>query len=190
MKKSWLAGIAVLLILLAVGGLYHRSYPVEADHSNLQEYAEAFLNTGSDLPLNYEVQLFDAYTIGRERYVLMELHDGRNSDPLGYVRLEQGLNGRYRVAGTSYGIGNYWEKILWQDEATVFLIGGRNAYFDIETIRLTVDHEEYVITVPEGDRYLAAVPVKAPDGQTHILPEDIHFYAGDGTDVTELVWNK
>lgn len=190
MKKNWLAGIAVLLILLAAGGLYHRSYPVEADNSNLQEHVEASLRGQSDLPPEYAVELFDAYTIGRERYVLMELHDGRNSDPLGYVRLEQGLNGRYRVAGTSYGIGNYWENILWQEETAVLLIGGRNAYFGIETIHFIVDHKEYRISVPEGDHYLVAVPVDAPEGQTHVLPENIRFYAADGTDLTEQVWNN
>ena len=94
MKKNWMTILAVLLILLTAGGLYHRSYPVEADNSNLREQVETFLNRGNNLPLNYEVELFDAYTIGNERYVLMELHNGRNSDPLGYVRLEQGLNGR------------------------------------------------------------------------------------------------
>lgn len=190
MKKNWMIGLSVLLILLAAGGLYHRSYPVEADHSNLQEQVESFLNRGNNLPLNYGVELFDAYTIGNERYVLMELHDGQDSDPLGYVRLERGLNGRYRVAGTHYGIGNYWEKIVRQDETAVFLIGGRNAYYGIETIRVHVAHEEYVITVPEGDRYLAAIPVEAPEGEDHVLPENIRFYAANGTDLTEQVWNK
>lgn len=190
MKKNWMIGLAVLLILLVAGGLYHRSYPVEADHSNLQEQVETFLNRGNHLPLNYEVELFDAYTIGNERYVLMELHDGQNSDPLGYARLERGLNGRYRVAGTHYGIGNYWEKIIRQDERTVFLIGGRNAYFGIETICVSVAHEEYFITVPEGEHYLVAIPVEVPEGQDHVLPENIRFYAADGTDLTEQIWNK
>lgn len=190
MKKKGMIVLVGLLILLMAGGLYHRSYPVEADNRNLQEYVEASLSGRTDLPPEYTVELFDAHTIGKERYVLMELRDGRNSDFLGYVRLEQGLNGRYRVAGTHYGIGNYWEEILWQDKSAVFLIGGRNAYFGIETIRVHVAHEEYVITVPAGDRYLAAVPVKAPEGQTHVLPEDISFHAAGGSDVTDLVWNK
>lgn len=190
MKKTGMIVLAGLLIILTAGGLYHRSYPVEADNSNLQEYVEASLSRRADLPPEYRVELFDSYTIGKERYVLMELHNGRNSDPLGYVRLAQGLNGRYRVAGTCYGTGNYWEEILWQDESAVFLIGGRNAYFDIETIRVHVAQKEYVITVPDVDRYLAAVPVKAPEGQIHVLPEDISFHAADGTDVTDLVWSK
>lgn len=190
MKKSWLAGITALLILLSAVLLYHRSYPVEADNSNLQEHVEAFLSRENNLPLNYEVQLFDAYMAGDEKFVLMELHDGRNSDPLGYVRLERGLNGRYRVSGTRYGIGNYWENIVRQDGEAVLLIGGRNAYFGIETIRVIVEQEEYVVTVPEGDRYLVAVPVEAPEGQTHVLAENIRFYAADGTDLTEQVWSN
>ena len=190
MKKKGMIVLVGLLILLMAGGLYHRSYPVEADNSNLQEHVEASLSRRTDLPPEYRVELFDSCTIGSERYVLMELHNGRNSDPLGYVRLEQGLNGRYRVAGTGYGTGNYWEEILWQDEPAVFLIGGRNAYFGIETIRVHVGHEEYVMTVPAGDCYLAAVPVKAPEGQTHVLPEDISFHAAGGSDVTDLVWNE
>lgn len=190
MKKWWIIGGTVLLIFLVAGGLYHRSYPIEADNSNLQEYVEVFLNRRTDLPTNYEVELFDAYTVGNERYVLMELHGGRNSDPLGYVSLERGLNGRYRMAGMNYGTGNYWEKIIRQDEETVFLIGGRNAYFGIETIRVSVGHEEYLITVPEGDRYLAAIPVETPGGQSHVLPENIRFYSADGMDLTEQVWNK
>ena len=190
MKKNWMTAVAVLLILLAAGGVYHRSYPVEADNSNLQEYVEASLSRRTALPSEYTVELFDAHTIGKERYVLMELRDGRNNDFLGYVRLKQGFNGRYKVAGCHYGTGNYWEELLWQDGSAVFLIGGRNAYFGIETIRVHVAHEEYVITVPAGDRYLAAVPVKAPEGQTHVLPEDISFHAAGGSDVTDLVWNK
>ena len=189
--KKWLIGeLVVLLILLAGGSLYYRSYPVEADHSNLKEYVETFLNRGNDLPLNYEVELFDTYTVSRETYVLMELHDGRNSDQLGYVRLERGLNGRYQIAGTHYGTGNYWEKIVRQDGEAVLLIGGRNAYFGIETIRVSVAHEEYDLAVPAGDRYLVAVSVEDSEGEGHVLPENIRFYAADGTDLTEQIWNN
>ena len=74
--------------------------------------------------------------------------------------------------------------------AAVLLIGGRNAWFGIETIRVDVEREAYVVTVPERDRYLVAVPVAAPEGQTHVLPEDIRFYDAHGADLTEQIWNR
>ena len=195
MKRVWtqrrlVIGTAVIALVLAAGLLYDRSYPVAADDSNLEEEVLLFLERGRSLPLEYEVELFDACVIGKQKFVLMELHDGRNSDPLGYVRLERGLNGRYQIAGTRYGTGNYWETIVRQDEEAVLLIGGRNAWFGIETIRVDVEREAYVVTVPEGDRYLVAVPVAAPEGQTHVLPEDIRFYDAHGADLTEQIWNR
>ena len=52
MKKKLMAGIAVLIIFLSAGLLYHRSCPVKADNSNLQEYVEASEGQNRVLPEN------------------------------------------------------------------------------------------------------------------------------------------
>lgn len=187
MKKGILAAILILAVLAAAVGfrLYGNAYPIEPDGSNQESYAVDFLNRGREHPDPGLLKLYDSIDIGDRRWTLMEW-----GEDLGVLRMEKGLNGRYKVTGASYGTANFQE---WVEEANggkYFLLGGRNAYFNIGQVTAAIGGREYRIDIPEGERFFTAVEVDPQTEETRALPDALRFYDRAGNDVTEQIrWN-
>ena len=100
MKKSTLAALLILAVLAAAVGLrlYGNVYPIAPDGSNLETYAVDYLNRGREHPDPGPLKLYDSIDLGDRRWTLMEW-----GEDLGALRMEKGLNGRYKLAGASYG---------------------------------------------------------------------------------------
>ena len=107
MKKRWMQAAAVfaffgVLVLCVWFADMRISYTVQADNSNLEERALQFLNQGREAPAQGEIRLYDQVDLGKERYVLMEYIQAVEPQ-LGRIKLEKGLNGRYKIVGIGYG---------------------------------------------------------------------------------------
>ena len=139
MKKRWMQAAAVfaffgVLVLCVWFADMRISYTVQADNSNLEERALQFLNQGREAPAQGEIRLYDQVDLGKERYVLMEYIQAVEPQ-LGRIKLEKGLNGRYKIVGIGYGGGNFREGVEENGKEKYYLFGGRNTYFGIAEIK-------------------------------------------------------
>ena len=186
-KRFCLAGIALLLLLLAVCGWkgYCAYYPVEEDLENLPHYVNHALNRGNKNQFDYQIRLYDSAAVGNERYVLVEI-----DRQLGFVRLERGLNDRYRVAGIGYGGGNFREAVVESEGEKALLFAGRNAVWGIAEAEFSLDRKMYRLEIPVGERFLLKADLPSETRESHIDLESVRFYAADGKDITENIpWN-
>ena len=187
MKKSTLAAILILAALAAAMGLrlYRNAYPIEPDGSNLEAHAVDYLNRGREHPDPGPLKLYSSINVGDRRWTLMEW--GEN---LGMLRLEKGLNGRYKLAGASYGTANFQEWVVEADGGKYFLLGGRNTGYHIGQVTVTLSGREYHMDIPEGERFFTAVEVDSRTEENRAAPESLRFYDRAGNDVTgQIRWN-
>ena len=194
MKKRWMQAAAVfaflgVLFLCVWFADLRISYTVQADNSNLEERALQFLNRGREAPAQGEIQLYDQVDLGKERYVLMEYI--QTVEPqLGRIKLEKGLNGRYKIVGIGYGGGNFREGVEENGKEKYYLFGGRNTYFGIAEIKAVLDGREYILDVPEGDHFLICTEIEPSIMDNHCDFEKLAFYNGSGEDITaQIPWN-
>ena len=106
------------------------------------------------------------------------------------LRLEKGLNGRFRLTGASYGTANFQEWVVEAGGGKYFLLGGRNAFFNIGQVTVTLSGREYRMDIPEGERFFTAVEVDSRTEENRAAPEALRFYDRAGNDLTEQIrWN-
>jgi len=190
-KKWAVVGILAALVVsvLLIGKYQDQKYPIQPDHSNLLEEITWWVNRGYDQPVLDDIVIHGYVELGDQRYVLMDVEDW-----LGMAYLEQGPNGNYRMAGSSYGGGNFHFEELEYDGVRFVLIGGKNAYFGIDAISFSLDDRTYTVDVPPGDRFLTEIeidPAADPDAPLrHIDVNTIRFYDAEGQDITDQIpWN-
>ena len=194
MKKRWMQAAAVfaffgVLVLCVWFADMRISYTVQADNSNLEERALQFLNQGREAPAQGEIRLYDQVDLGKERYVLMEYIQAVEPQ-LGRIKLEKGLNGRYKIVGIGYGGGNFREGVEENGKEKYYLFGGRNTYFAIAEIKAVLDGREYILDVPEGDHFLICTEVAPTTEDNHCDFEKLAFYNGSGEGITaQIPWN-
>lgn len=193
MKKRWIQAAALFAFfgaLLLLGWFVDMQIncTVRADNSNLEEHALRYLNRGRRMPAE-ELRLYDWVDLGKERYVLTE-YIQTDEPQLGMIVLEKGLNGRYKIDHIGYGDGNFREKVVADGEQKYYIFGGRNAYFGIEEVKTVLDGREYIMEVPEGDRFLICTEVASTTEASHGDLDKLAFYNGSGADITaQLPWN-
>ena len=191
MKKWAVIGIlaAVLAVcVLLIGKYQDQKYPIQPDHSNLQEEVTWWVNRGYDQPV-LDVVIHDYVDLGDRQYVLIDV-DGQ----FGRAWLEKGRNGQYRVAGHGHGTGNFQYEKVEMDGVHYFLWSGKNQYFGIRELSFEIENETYRAEIPEGDHFIVLVEVDppwAPDtSPRYIDVNTVHFYDADGQDITDQVpWN-
>ena len=75
-------------------------------------------------------------------------------------------------------------------EAETFLLGGRNTFFNIGQVTVTLSGREYHRDIPEGERFFTAVEVDSRTEENRAAPEALRFYDRAGNDLTEQIrWN-
>ena len=181
MKKRIFLLFAALVVVLGIF-LFHywRSYPVEADQSNLKECVEDYYLRGREYTPP-TIKLYDAVTVGNATHVLMEL-----DEQLGEVRLKQGFTGHYDITGMGYGDGNFTWDILEDGEDKYLIFGGRNTGQVISRIEVKVGHTVYALNLPAQDRFFVSKKVSS-DTAVSPMAVDINemtFYNAQGEDIT------
>ena len=100
MKTAWKLCVAAVCLLaagLAAWALnVFFTYRVEPDLSNLEELTNHWLSRGDEVQVDHQLRFYEPVEVGDLVYVPMEV--GQELQ-LGYVRLEEGPNGKYKLAG-------------------------------------------------------------------------------------------
>lgn len=124
--------------------------------------------------------MYDSITIGDSIYLSMEL-DGE----LGYVLLEKGITGRYKINHSAYGSGNFRNGVIENSGQKYLLFIGRNTFSEIAKVQFTIDsNHEYYIDIPTQEVFLVFTEV---DNNTEISPvflDKIKVYNKKGDDIT------
>ena len=189
-KPKKYAAVLAAAVLLAVASvwLYGRTYSVRADSGNLPQAAEAWLSRGAD-HIKYTVELREALDLGGQRFVLAELGDGVDLS-LCLLRLERGLNGRYKIAGASWGGGSMKTRLVQERDCFYVLLGGRNHTLPLRAASLAVEDKDgrrldCRMEIPEEEYFLTAAEA-GPDFQpADLVAGSLRLYDGEGRDVTE-----
>lgn len=175
----------ILAVLLAAGAfaLYQRSYPIAPDQGNLAVCVGDFYLLGRPEQEPPPITLYadTALTLGDRTWMLLEI--GRELD-LGRVILERSLTGRYRVAGLSYGGGNFREGVVEADGRQYLLFGGRNTGGRIAAASCTLDGVPYALDIPDTARFLVCAEVDPDAEADHIDLESLRLFDSAGADTT------
>ena len=189
-KKWAVVGILAAFVasVLLIGKYQDQKYPIQPDHSNLLEEVTWWVNRGYDQPV-LDVAIHDFIDLGDRKYVIMDV-DGQ----FGRAWLEKGMNGRYRVAGSGHGTGNFRFENVEVDGIHYFLWSGKNQYFGIRELSFEIENKTYRAEIPEGDHFIILVEVDPPADPDaplrHIDVNTVRFYDAAGQDITSQVpWN-
>mgnify|MGYP000954759806 CR=1 FL=1 len=151
-KSYWLIGGFAILLIVVISFVYYFSFPVETDCSNLEGRIKDYYNRGYSIEYSPNIKIHDSVTIGKIKYVLIEI-----DEDLGSVVLSQSFTGRYKINCLSYGSGNFREQIIESEGEKYLLYGGRNTNLEIASIVFTLDGLTYSLDIPEKIRFFVFI---------------------------------
>ena len=177
MKQKTAVRLAAALVAAALCTpfLYHNAYPIELNQATLPGHIADFY---SETPAP-AITVYDVVELGNRAWCLMEW-----GEELGYVSLEKGLNGRYRINHLAWGSGNFREGIVEIDGTKYLLFGGRDITGQIARISVTIDHAPYEFTLPAGTtHFLRYTEVDSRVTDRHIDRGQVRLYNAAGEDI-------
>ncbi len=180
--KSWLIGGLAVLLLAVMAVIYHFSFPIEADCSNLEERIKDFYNRGYSVEYSPTIKIHNSVTLGNSKYLLIEI-----DEDLGSVVLAQSVTGRYKIERLGYGSGNFREEIIESEGKKYLLYGGRNTSLEIASITFTLDGFTYGSDIPEETRFLVYTEIDSRIEANHLDLDSLRIYNTQGEDITEKV---
>lgn len=160
---------------------YHFSYPIKQDDETLAGHVREYYSRGADSRQDVAIVLYrGGVSVGNRTYYLVDF-----GEDFGYVCLERGLTGRYKISHLGSGSGSFRKGILADGKENVFLLGGRDIAQRIKKITVTVEGGDYEMDVPDhGGTFLVSAPVAGHIGQSYVHLEDIAFYDETGAEIT------
>lgn len=167
-------GAGVLLIAITVL-IYHFSFPVQEDCSNLSECINNFSNRGYSIAYSNDIKLYDSVVLGNKQYILIELNG-----QLGRIVLVHGNMGRYRIDELDNGSGNFTEEIVDSNGKKYLLFGGRNTNFELSSITFTLEGQNYRVDIPAEKSFLVHTEVDRRMQLTHMDLDRLRFYNAQG----------
>ena len=179
MKKKLALYIAVILLIIIVATGYHFSFSIKFDCSNIETSIQEQLNRGYSTEYSYEIELYESVTLGTLTYKPIEI-----DEQLGYVLLEKGITGRYKIIRLSYG-GDFRNGIVNIDHQNYLFLMGRNSDGELSEIEFTLDvNYQYTIDVPEERVFLVYTEVNNDLPIGPISLDKIKLYNDNRQDVT------
>ena len=200
MKTAWKLCVAAVCLLaagLAAWALnVFFTYRVEPDLSNLEELTNHWLSRGDEVQVDHQLRFYEPVEVGDLVYVPMEV--GQELQ-LGYVRLEEGPNGKYQIAGTGRGTASFRTGVLEEDGKKYLLFQGRNQFGQIASARFhwdggyayesAIPPEGYTceLDIPQADVFLVHARVEDKIPADTVSPEDITLYDAQGQDISDSI---
>ena len=179
-KSYWLIGGFAILLIVVMSFVYCFTFPVESDFSNLGGCIKDYYNRGYSIEYSPNIKIHDSVTIGKIKYVLIEI-----DEDLGSVVLSQSFTGRYKINCLSYGSGNFREQIIESEGEKYLLYGGRNTNLEIASIVFTLDGFTYTLDIPEKTRFFVYTKVDSRIEENHLDLDKLRLYNAEGIDITE-----
>ncbi len=182
MKRTILY-IASLVLVIGVLVAYHFSFPIKSDLSNLEGYINSWANRGYSTRYPSDIDLHDSISIDDLIYTSMQL-DGE----LGYLLLEKGITGRYKINHFAHGGGNFRNGVIESRGNRYLLFIGRNAFSGIAGAQFIMDTGcQYYMDIPRQDIFLLFTRV---DNKTELGPvslDRIKLYNEKGEDISPSI---
>ena len=142
-KKVSITILSVLILALcAVGIIRSTTFPL--DPATLPDHICDFYNIGRPKPLSPSIRVYDRDERENSVWNLMEDIDQ------GYVKLEQNILGRYKIAHLGYGGGSCRDGVVRSGEKAYYLFGGRDVTGRIAKITMTQNGETCTMENAEG----------------------------------------
>ncbi len=185
MKKQIILGIGVTVSIAVSALAYSFSYPVQGDGSNLEEQLNQFYNRGHSVESANHIELYDFITVGKTKYVLLELNQ-----QIGVATLVRGITGGYKIERLSTGDGNFKEWIADSGDKRYLFFGGRNIGSKIASITFTLEGQAYSMDIPEKPRFFVHLEMDDRIESNHLDLDTLNFYNNKNEDITNQVdWN-
>jgi len=179
-KSYWLIGGFAILLIVVVSFVYYFSFPVEADCSNLERLIKDYYNRGYSSEYSPNIKIHDSVTIGKSKYVLIEI-----DEDLGSVVLSQSIIGRYKINRMGYGSANLRDQIIESKGEKYLLYGGRNTNMEIASIVFTLDGFTHSLDIPEKTRFLVYTKIDSRIEEKQLDLNKLRLYNAEGVDITE-----
>lgn len=182
MKKRYMVLIAILTAAVCVAG-YHNSYPIELNMVTLPNYISEFHNRGRNAGDKDTIMLYGSgVSVGNKEYYLLDV-----GEAFGYVALERGLTGRYKISHIGYGSGSFRKGIIENDERKYLLFAGRDPADEIRHISVEIQGFTYEMDVQrETSPFLFCIEIDDSITGLDLSLENIVFYDEEGNDITEM----
>ena len=200
MKTAWKLCVAAVCLLaagLAAWALnVFFTYRVEPDFSNLEELTNHWLSRGDEVQVDYQLRFYEPVEVGNLVYVPMEV--GQELQ-LGYVRLEKGPNGKYKIARTGRTGGSFSNGVIQADGKQYLMFLGRNRFGEIASAQFHWDggyaYEDAIplegytceLDIPQADVFLVCTRVEDKIPADMVSPEDITLYDAQGQDISDSI---
>lgn len=195
------AGI-ILICLLCISALaaarWILSYPIKLNLATLPEYISQWYSRGQEPELRHGITLYDGVELGNRSYYLLEIDEGESGQQFGYVTLEKGPLGRYKILHMGYGGGSLFDGVIEADGKLYFLLGGRDPGERIFRVTAVLGGQSYEFEIPrESGHFLLYTEIAGGSGLadmgtdtvkegSHADRGEITFYDRQGGDITSL----
>jgi hypothetical protein len=182
MKKIKYSVVALIVVAVCVSIGYHFSYPIELNMLTLPNHISDFYNRGHSVKDSSAVVLFSGVGIGKNEYYMVEI-----GEDLGYVKLEKGLTGRYKISHLGYGDGNFRDGIIENNGKKYLLFCGRDITSQISKITVLINGQTYEMDIPKAtNHFFVYTEIDNHVEDKQVNRDHINFYNDKAKDITEL----
>ncbi|MCQ6562999.1 hypothetical protein [Paenibacillus mendelii] len=151
--KNYRRGIMVVVFLLLVTFFVYRNYS--------QKYAIEGTLAGIDSAvgesLKAEIKTHEIQVVDNKLFFVFTM-----GSTVGSGELKRGLNNKYAFESAGYGTNDIRERIVETSEGQYLFTAGRNDQ-NIGKIKAYIEDGQYELNIPQGEYYVALVPVQATD---------------------------
>lgn len=183
MKKIYLILFCIFVISYTVFQ-YNQAYPINDDKILLKNKLQQFMNTPTKVS-NSIIIVKQVADIDNKRYVVCTV-DGRLSD----ATLIRGLNGKYKVTYIENGDNPFNYRIEKTNKSKYFVIFLKNYDMKIDYVKIVLDGNDYKISVPKQEYFIAFFPV--PNNTKTEFPQNADFklFDNNNIDITHDIYEK
>lgn len=185
-KRTALVLAAALCVSALILAYLFMSYPIKLNMATLPRYlSNWYSHGGSAAP--HEFTLYDGVELGKWSIYLLEMDECESGQRFGYVTLERGPLGRYKILRMSYGDGSLYDGIIESGGKKYLLLGGRDPGERIASITVVLSHQTYELNIPkEQDHFLLYTELDPAVKESHVDRGELTYYDSLGEDITEL----
>ena len=183
MKRLFLILLCALLTISIVVAIIlvscSNKYTIADNKGQLEDNIKQIINRPDIVTDKIEIK--QELNLDNKKYVLFVINNS-----LGRAEFTKGFNNKYEIDGAGYGGGSYYcAEVFKTNKGKYLIMTGVNYNMKIAYSKVLLEGNEYKISIPQQEYFIAYSAVPIETISTHPDPQFTKLYDKNDTDITD-----
>lgn len=187
MKRLFLILLCALITIAIVAAIilvsYSKKYTIADNKEQLEDNIKQIINRPDIVTDKIEIK--QELNLDNKKYALFIINN-----ILGRTEFTKGFNNKYEIDGAGYGGGSYYcPEVFKTNKGKYLIMTGKNYNMKITYSKVQLESNEYKISIPQQEYFIAYVAVPIKTINIHPDPQYTKLYDKNDTDITADMFN-